>query len=359
MKVARGFAAFLVITIAIAGAISAHATAMLLEKFMPLEKYMTSYNGTAGIPLERYLWQSGIYPINYVSIGSKTIDWTDAAYRSFRYIPVLVNNGSISAFGKPLYGNLNVGTAPKPAHTIMDIAPTVSEALGMGEDQFDGSPLVNVRASKVVVIYIDALGWYRYKWAESEEKNLSELGPPIIASSVYPSISVVNAAAMVTGVSPEKSGIDRWENRTLLVNTVFESAKKDGVSAAWVDWPKPPLPMRDWIVTVPDNGGDTDATVVDKAISEYRNGTQMIYLHIVKTDYVLHHTGPYSPESWEAIGEADALVGRLLQNMEPGTLVIAVADHGGHDIMGGKGDHGTLLPQDMLIPVFVKLYQTK
>ena len=327
-----------------------------LPAAMPLDKYRVSYNGTSGIPLERYLWQAGIYPVDYVSVGSKNIDWADAAYRSFRYIPVLADNGSISAFGDPLHGDVYVGTSPKPLHSIMDIAPTVSVALGMGGDRFEGSPLANVRASKVVVIYIDALGWYRYKWAEGETKNLSTLGTPLIASSVYPSISVVNAAAMVTGVSPEKNGIDRWENRTLLVDTVFESAKSDGISAAWVDWPTPPLPMRGWITTVQDNGGDTDAAVVDRAISEYRNGTRMIYVHIVKTDYTLHHTGPYSPESWKAIGEADALVGHILRNMKPGTLVIVVADHGGHDISGGKGDHGTLLPQDMLIPVFLKYY---
>jgi len=295
--------------------------------------------------------------VEYVSSGGKQIDWAEAAYHSFRYIPVLADNESLSAFGEPLYGALCVGTTFRPDHTVMDIAPTVCEALGIPCEGFDGRSLLHVNASRIVVIYVDALSWYRYLWASRDMKNISSLGTPVLATSVYPSISNVNAAAMLTGVWPEKSGIDVWENRTMLVDTVFDRAKKQGVSYAWVDGPRPPVSLKDGIIrTPPYNNNRYDDAVMNRAIAEYRNGTRLLYVHIFWTDQALHSTGPYSSESLVAIRNADMLVGRMLNNIMPGTLVMVVSDHGGHDVEGGRGDHGTLLPQDMLVPIFMRVY---
>lgn len=339
---------------------SGYAQSFSPPEYASLEKYRLNYNGSSGIPLERFLWKAGAYPVTGVITGSLSIDWADIAYCSYRDIPVLVDShGGINAFGESIPGDdVFVATADKPRNSIMDIAPTVSEALGMQGGNYDGKSLAHVNASQVVVLYIDALGWYRYHRAKEMgiTSNISLLGDPVMASSVYPSISVVNAAAIVTGVYPEKSGIDRWDNRTILVDTSLDLAKRSNVSAAWIDSMKPPISLKEGIINVPDEDSITDDEVIDRAISEHNKGMRLIYAHIAYTDKMLHMTGSYSQESQEAIAHADVLTGRLLEYIRPGTLVIIVADHGGHDIAGGMGDHGSLLPHDMLIPIFLKKY---
>lgn len=330
------------------------ASALLLGDSVP-QKYAISYEGVSGIPIERMLWRSGIYPVTGISIGDKHIDWLEAAYHSLWYIPVLLSDGNMSIFGHGARGEVRVETSFKPAYSTMDVAPTACEALGIYGD-FDGKSLAHVNASQVIVIYVDALGLYRYQWARDEMVNVSTLGEPIVASSVYPSISNINAAAMATGALPERSGIDVWNNHTILAPTCLQLARRDNVSAAWVDSPSQTLNIG--VIKVPDADGDgtADDEVMARAIAEHENGTRLLYVHLLQADRALHDSGPYSERSRKAIGNLDALVGKLLAHVKPGTLVILIADHGGHDIEGGKGDHGSLLPQDLLVPAFIRMY---
>ncbi|MCD1294518.1 hypothetical protein CUJ83_05825 [Methanocella sp. CWC-04] len=333
-----------------------------LSSYTGLEKYTWTSYGTEGVPIERLFWRAGKYPVKSITAGYKKIDWTEAAYHSLWYVPVLVtDNLDLKAWGYDLpAGPVFVETGYRPVYTIMDIAPTACEALGMPCENFDGKSLASLNASQVVVFYIDSLGLYRYMWADENKAvyNISSLGKPIAASSVYPSISVVNSAAMVTGVSPEKNGVDMWENRTILVKTDFDYAGESGIKALWIDGVKPPISMKEGIIRVPDGDGDgnADDEIMERAIQEYKNDTRLLYVHLKNTDRTMHLTGPYSERSLMAIQHADMLVGKFFEEIRPGTLVILLSDHGGHEIIGGMGDHGTLLPQDMLIPVFIKFY---
>ncbi len=318
-----------------------------------LQTYSTD---SGGIPLERVLWRQGIYPVTGIFSGGEFINWTDAAYRSLWYIPVLVTpEGCLNVFGRQYGGtDIAVFTAPRPERSILDVAPTAGEALGLKGD-FDGTSACHENASQVVVIYIDALGWQRYEWARPAMGNLSVLGPTA-ACDVYPSISDVNAAAMITGVMPERSGVDRWECRTMAVDNIIDMALRNGISAAWVDGSRPPVSLDRGIIGVNDTNGDgvTDDEIMDRAIAGYEVGTRLLYVHLYDTDRALHESGPYSKRSLEALARADTLLGDMVSHLKPGTLLIVTADHGGHDIEGGRGDHGTLLPQDMLVPFVVR-----
>jgi phosphopentomutase len=42
----------------------------------------------------------------------------------------------------------------------------------------------------------------------------------------------------------------------------------------------------------------------------------------------------------------------MRESLDPGTVLVVWADHGCHP-SGNGGDHGTLLPEDMYIPVFI------
>jgi predicted AlkP superfamily pyrophosphatase or phosphodiesterase len=160
---------------------------------------------------------------------------------------------------------------------------------------------------------------------------------------------------MATGISPERNGVDVWENRTLLVPDAVGSALQQNTSAAWVDGPSPPVSLTAGMVSVSDTNGDgsTDDEVAARALAEHMSGRRLLYVHLSDMDRALHATGPYSAASRDAAVRTDALTGRLVSGAKPGTLIIVTADHGGHDIAGGQGDHGSLLPDDMLVPIFV------
>jgi hypothetical protein len=318
-----------------------------------LQAYSMDAGSVNGIPLERWLWHEGIYPVTGVYAGGEYVKWADAAYHSLWYIPVIVTpDCSLSIFGKPGDGHdIAVVTASRPERSILDVAPTAGEALGLKGD-FDGTSGRQGNASQVVVLYVDALGWQRYEWATPVMSNLSSLGPSA-ACDVYPSISNVNAAALITGVMPERSGVDRWERRTMIADNLIDIALRNGVSAAWIDGPRQPVSLDRGIVSVNDSDGDgvTDDEIMARAVAEYENGTRLLYVHLYDTDRTLHISGPYSRRSLDAMARADVLIGSMVSRLKPGTLLIITADHGGHDIEEGRGDHGTLLPQDMIVPL--------
>ncbi len=322
--------------------------------------FLVDGNGTRGVPLEQYLWQEGAYPVTGVVAGGHYIDWADAAYRSLWYVPVLMlPSGGLSVFGERVDDarDIAVFTVPRPDRSVLDVAPTACEALGLA-GRFDGVSRSRVNASQVVVIYADAVGWYRYQWARPAMRNLSRLSPEA-ACCVYPSISNVNAAAMLTGAVPERSGVDRWDNRTMLTDDAIGLALRNGVSAAWINGPKPPpVALGRGLVVAGDADGDgsPDDEVTSRALAEYQNGTRLLYVHLVGADRALHASGPYSRRSLDAVARIDALIGQLAGQLRPGTLLIVVADHGGHEIAGGLGDHGSLLPQDMLVPIAIRCY---
>jgi hypothetical protein len=313
-------------------------------------------NGTHAVLLERILWQLGLYPVTGIWSEGHYVDWTDAAWRSLWYIPAfLLPDGKLSLFGERLDGrNIAVTTEPRPDLSVLDVTPTACSALGL-HASFDGIDVCRVNASQVVVIYIDALGWYRYILAKPTMGNLSSLGP-VPACCVYPSVSNVNGAAMLTGACPERSGIDRWENRTMLTDDAISLALRNGVSAAWIDGPRPPVSLRQGIIRTGDTDGygSFDDEIAARAVAEYANGTRLLYVHLSDTDRTLHAYGPYSEQSFESAARADALIGHISNHLKHGTLLIVVSDHGGHEIEGGRGDHGSLLPQDMIIPFAVR-----
>ncbi len=112
--------------------------------------------------------------------------------------------------------------------------------------------------------------------------------------------------------------------------------------------------LDDYILYRPDidkNGYEADE-VTAEALQKYANEANLLFVHFKDTDSVMHASGPYSDESAAALQYADAQIGRMLPVLDPGTMVIVYADHGGHTTFDG-GNHGTLIPEDMNIPFIV------
>lgn len=310
-----------------------------------------TYDGVTGIPLEIFLAYYGVYPVTAVSYNGSTYDWGTAAYGADKDIAMLVEpNGSVYYAGKtarPI--NINVTVADKPSISTLDVAPSVLYALGAGGKD----DLVHDRTSKVVLFYVDALGYQRYEDAREEGlmENVSSLGDPVKAACVYPSVTQTNAKAMATGLAPN---LVRGDFRSYLPynDTIFDILERSGQHAVWVDGNTPPVQVNNTFLTLDKNGdGSADDEAADAAIRELKSAS-LVVLHFKDTDLEMHDHGPDSPEAMASLKRADELVGRVLENLENGTIVIVYADHGCHAVEHG-GNHGTLLPDDMYIPIIV------
>jgi hypothetical protein len=311
-----------------------------------------TYEGVTGIPLEIFLAYHGVYPITAVSYNGTVYNWSDAAYSADKDIPMLVEqNGSVYYAGKKERPtDINAMVVEKPAISTLDVAPSILYAMDAGGRE----DLIHVRSGRVVLFYLDAFGYERYLDARQRGliNNISSIGEPVKAVCVYPSITQNNAKAMATGLAPD---LVRGDFRSYLPynDTVLDILERKGLEAVWVDGNSIPVYVNDSLLNTDENGdGSQDDEVTAAAINEYRAGADFMVVHFKDTDSIMHDYGPYTPEGWASLKTADAEVGKILESLDEGTVVIVYADHGCHVARRG-GNHGTLIPDDMYIPLIV------
>lgn len=318
-----------------------------------------AYNGVSdippggGIPLEIFLAYYGVYPLTSVTYGGTTYDWKSAAYSSDKDdMPLVTSNGSLYFQGRwARADNINVTVTDKMNITTLDVAPSVLYALGAGGKE----DILANNTSRVVLVYIDAFGYQRYVSSTRVGivDNLSAIGPPIKAMAEYPSISQVNSKAMVTGLAPDLS---KGSFRSYIPDgeTMIDAVNRQGKKAVWVDGSSAPVKIDGTILNDDKNGdGSADDDAADAAIAQYRAGADLVIVHFDSTDTTMHQMGPDSPQAEAAVKRADAMVGRIESSLSKGTVLIVWADHGCHPTKDG-GDHGTLIPDDMYIPIFIR-----
>jgi predicted AlkP superfamily pyrophosphatase or phosphodiesterase len=226
-------------------------------------------------------------------------------------------------------------------------------ALGLGGND----TLIHEKADRIVLFYVDALGYRRYEQAKNAGiiDNITSLGEPQKIACVFPSVSIVNSKTLVSGIPPNASA---GTFRVYYPDgpTILQTATQHGLSAYWIDGKVSPVSLGDYIINRPnldDDGYEADE-VVTEAIGKYDNQADLLFVHFKDTDSVAHAEGPYSSQSMAALQFADEQIGRMLLDLDPGTMVIIYSDHGGHTTFDG-GNHGTLIPEDMLIPFIVHI----
>jgi hypothetical protein len=310
-------------------------------------------NGTDGVTLEEFLYSFGMYPVTSVTIDGHTYDWEWFASTTDFDTPVLVlPNGSIFDGTKLMKAdNIVVNVTEKPAHSSLDIEPSMLYSLGLGGND----TLIREKSDRVVLFYVDALGYERYQLAKNAGiiDNISSLGEPEKITCVYPSVSIVNSKTLVSGILPNASMGDL---RSYYPDgpTILDSVYASGMTGYWIDGKTSPVNLGNYIVNRPDRNGDgyEASEVVTEALAKYDNGANLLFVHFKDTDSVAHADGPYSSQAMAALQFTDEQIGRMLRDLDPGTMVIIYADHGGHTTFDG-GNHGTLIPEDMLIPFIV------
>lgn len=181
----------------------------------------------------------------------------------------------------------------------------------------------------------------------------------------FPTLSMTNHTAFITGCWPEHDGIisnifydpkrGRYDDRNTDpadaswrtgCQSMWEAAEQQGVRSAvfnFIDrWSNSKIRLASVVnPEVPWAQHESDDTIVARALAELRdNGPdhpRLIALYFPIPDEVAHYNGTTALRTEEAVRRCDAIVGRLMNGIEhlppgrEGTLVVGT-DHGMMDV---------------------------
>lgn len=174
------------------------------------------------------------------------------------------------------------------------------------------------------------------------------------AQTVYPSVTLVSHASMLTGECPSKHGVnwnDYLPEKGIAQGTdLFDLAHAAGFQTAmFVGKEK----LRQ--ITDPSSldiftfVNDRDLTIAKRLIENFPANFGVLFVHFPLVD-MGHQFGWLSPQQLNLAYRADEALGLILAELDSRglrgeTLIIVTADHGGHDT-----SHGSRLTEDMTIP---------
>jgi hypothetical protein len=177
----------------------------------------------------------------------------------------------------------------------------------------------------------------------------------LAAQTVYPSVTLISHASMLTGMCPSKHGV-YWndyipENGYAQGTDIFDLAHAAGLKTYMYVTKKKlgqltePSSLDKFVFV-----NDRDSVLVDHLLDDFPQDFGVLFIHFGITDGMGHSYGWLSPQQLSVIFRADEALGRLLDeleahNLRSDTLIIVTADHGGH-----ASTHGSDSPEDMTIP---------
>jgi len=189
------------------------------------------------------------------------------------------------------------------------------------------------------------------------------------ARGVIPTVSSPNWASMIMGAGPAEHGVtsnewqpDKFEIAPLCTGdggffpTIFgvtRAQKPAATIGVFHDWDGFGRLLEGKSVDVLKHGEGPDATM-DMAIAFVKERKPAFtFVHCDHVDHAGHQFGHGTPEYYDSVAKADALVGRMLAALKEAgiadrTIVLITADHGG---VGKK--HGGMTMAELEIPWIV------
>lgn len=208
----------------------------------------------------------------------------------------------------------------------------------------------------VMILYLDGLGYE--KFLQAREKGLVphvEIFQDVQKGvTVFPPISPVAYAAMVTGKNPRETGVKQRGNGIVECPSIFDFAHKMGKKTLIVEGNQQMISLSGKIElnTDENNDGSVDDEICLSAREKLsQDKYDLVLVHFHSIDDVSHQYGPEAPETREQIKVVDDYVGQLLDHWSG--KVIIVSDHGQHgvDSAGQRtGSHGEFRASDLFIP---------
>jgi len=188
---------------------------------------------------------------------------------------------------------------------------------------------------------------------------LDSLGPPLTALTVYPSVTKVASAAMLTGAMPKENGVRDTSQRKTDVETILDVLSAEGRSCIAVEGDGLAFNMPNAEVILSGdrdgNGGSDDNTFHNASQVIRERMPDFLWVHFHGIDDVGHSHGPGSDQELTKMREVDGYIRDIVAALLSDTLVIIASDHGMHRVhdQARKGNHGSLTARDMFVPLWL------
>jgi hypothetical protein len=315
------------------------------------------------IPLGQLLYASGFTLVEDITLHHKddqeaTYVWKEIAEQS-----TISETGEVIISGESWYPSA-IDVTPSPlskdiTYSVMDISPTVAQALGLPDlpDATGKSRITDITQwDHAVMILMDGVQ-FDILLTMLHEGALPFLGNQdqiYQGLSVYPPITTSASAAILTGTPPIKNGVFGYGYRSTEQTTLFDLAASHGKSVIAVEGSSIPFNLRNAETILSgdkDGNGFSDDNVFMNSIEIIQtNMPDLLYIHFHEVDDMGHTYGPDSLEYRSALISVDHYLSHIFNTLPSSTFVAIFADHGMHTTIDG-GNHGTLLPDDLLIPI--------
>ena len=313
------------------------------------------------IPLGQVLYAKGYTLIDEISFtqeagGTETYQWDSIASDT-----TITSDGTVKVSGeviKPESIQAQPALHSDIQYSIMDIAPTIANVLGLPNlPEAVGVNRVDISADYGAMILLDGLQYKKLMQLMEAEKLpffLQHQDSIQKGLTVYPSISTSASAALLTSAPPQVNGVFGYGYRSTESVTLFDLAVEAGLSVRAVEGDSLAFNLRNADTTLSgdrDGDGFTDDNVLDNSLDVIQSGMpKLLYIHFHNIDDIGHSFGPNSPEYEAAIIQVDSYLNQIYEALPINTLVAIFADHGMHASEDG-GNHGTLTPEDLIIPI--------
>ena len=249
-------------------------------------------------------------------------------------------------------------TSPPSATQMLLPTPTATQTVTPTATQTPTViPPFAPAARRVVIVSIDGLRPDAvFPAAMSNLITLMQSGAfSLGAQTVFPSVTLVAHASMLSGLCPAKHGVDWNEYLPLLGyaagTDLFDLAHAAGLQTIMIVGKQKLLQITepsslDTFIQL----NNSDPSFMESLIADFPQDFGVLFIHLLNTDLAGHQYGWLSPEQLNVIHQADEALGMLLaeldaRNLRGETLIIVTSDHGGN----GNG-HGSDSREEMTIP---------
>lgn len=252
---------------------------------------------------------------------------------------------------------------------LTGVAALLCGALGLEKPESAGEPIEILTkltegkdVDRVFMYNPDAVAlWVFEKYTELFTRVMLNSDVTLPLQTVMPSVTPVCFATMYTGAEPEVHGIQSYTKPVIRIDTVFDvfirNGKKPCIVSTGNDSMSKIFLERDmdyFIVETPDEANEKALELIKE--DKY----DLICVYNGNYDGRMHRVGPEGEEAIDAlkhnIKAYETFAKAIRENWKNHKTLLGFApDHGCHEIDGGAGSHGLMMPEDMNIIHFYKV----
>ena len=261
---------------------------------------------------------------------------------------------------------LPVVSTPEPAPTVQPAStatstpfqPPVDTATPVIVQEPTATPIP--RPARVLILSIDGLRPDAIDLTPMRNLQtlMKEGAYSLVAQTIMPSSTLPSHSSMLTGLCPDKHGVDwndyRPERGFASGTDIFDLAHAAGLRTVMVVGKEKLRQTTESESTdVFEFINDRDTVIAERVVELIPAGFGLMFIHFPTPDWMGHEYGWLSPEQFSVLFRADEALQTILDaldkaGMRADTLVIITADHGGHGTT-----HGSRQLEDMTIPWIV------